>query len=86
MAMEKQIKVVATATTTDRQEGTSKIGHLENRTVKPQRRVGHTPGHLKDFFPIRDFMAIFPLTHRLKRLGILDSLGSAGFSRKPACE
>jgi hypothetical protein len=30
------------------------------------------------FFANPDFMATFPLRHRLKRLGILDSLGSVG--------
>jgi hypothetical protein len=78
MAGEKQIKRVAIATTTDSQEGTSNLGDLETSNAQTTTKGRSDSGAFGDFSPNRDFMATFPLTHRLKRLRILDSLGSAG--------
>ncbi len=53
--------------------------------IRQRKRYTRMKGHLgdrafaRDFLPFRDFMATFPLSDRLKRFRILDSLGSVSF-------
>jgi hypothetical protein len=75
MAKEKQIKPVAIATRIDGRRERPKSAISKHRTKSHEE--SRWCGAFEVFSPSRDFMATFPLTHRLKRRGILDSLGSA---------